>query len=78
MEKNISKILFFAGIAVIFLGIIANVDSTLHYHATQYVSEGEKPEPLRVGQFIGDIIYPVYEGLILIGLSYILKFMKKD
>ncbi|NYE07589.1 hypothetical protein F4694_004400 [Bacillus niacini] len=78
MKKNISKVLFFAGIAVMILGIISNVDSTLHFHATQFVPEGEKPDPLRVGQFIRDIIYPIYDGLILIGLSYLLNFVKKD
>jgi hypothetical protein len=78
MEKNISKILFVLGWIVILFGIISNVDSTLYYHANQYVIEGEKPDPLRMSQFLSNVAGPLKDGFMLIGLSYIIKYIKKD
>jgi hypothetical protein len=78
VEKNIAKILFVLGWVVILFGIISNVDSTLYYHATQYVIEGDKPDPLRMTQFLDDIAYPLKDGFMLIGLSYIIKYLRKE
>jgi hypothetical protein len=78
MEKNIVKILFVLGWIVILFGIISNVDSTLYYHANQYVMEGEKQDPLRMTQFLRDIANPLKDGFILIGLSYIIKYLRKE
>lgn len=78
MEKNIAKILFVLGWIVILFGIISNVDSTLYYHANQYVMEGEKPDPLRMTQFLNDLSHPLKDGFILIALSYIIKYLRKE
>jgi hypothetical protein len=76
MEKNISMILFITGWVVIVIGIISGIDSTLHYNAIQYVSEGEKPDPIRITQILNDIVYPLQNGGLLIGLSYVIKYLK--
>jgi hypothetical protein len=78
MEKNIAKILFVLGWVVILFGIISNVDSTFYYHATQFVAEGEKPDPLRMTQLLNDFAHPLKDGFILIGLSYIIKYLRKE
>lgn len=78
MGKNISLILFITGWVVIIIGIISGIDSTLYYHATQYVPDGEKPDPIRITQILNDIVYPFGNGGILIALSYILKYLKSN
>jgi hypothetical protein len=78
LEKNIAKILFVLGWVVILFGIISNIDSTLYYHSTQYVMEGDKPDPLRMTQFLNDIADPLKDGFMLIGLSCIIKYLRKE
>ncbi|MBV7507262.1 hypothetical protein KW850_18530 [Bacillus sp. sid0103] len=78
MEKNITLILFITGWVVIVIGIISGIDSTIYYNATQYVADGEKPDPIRITQILNDIVYPLQNGGLLIGLSYIIKYLKKD
>jgi hypothetical protein len=78
MEKNISKILFVLGWVVITFGIIGNIETTFYLHATQFVPEGAKPDPIRFTQFLTDISIPLKDGFILIGLSYIIKYLRKE
>lgn len=78
MGKNISKILFITGWVVIVVGIISGIDSTLYYNATQYLTAGERAEPIRITEILNDIVSPFKDGGLLIGLSYILNYLKKD
>ena len=75
MGKNISLIFFITGWVVIIIGIIGGIDSTLYYNATQYVAEGEKPDPIRITEILRDIVSPFGNGGVLIGISYILKYL---
>ncbi|TFJ91825.1 hypothetical protein [Lentibacillus salicampi] len=77
MEK-LSKVLFWGGIAYFVIIALTNLDSTFHLNATQYVPEGEDPDPLRITEVINDVVYPAYNALILIALSYITKCFSKE
>ncbi|MES5395604.1 hypothetical protein ABU952_05655 [Bacillus amyloliquefaciens] len=77
MKQRISLILFVLGWVVIAAGIIANIDNTLYLNSVQYVAEGETPKPVRMMSIVQDFIGPLYQGGILIGLSYLIGYTKK-
>lgn len=78
MEKMLPKILILLGWIVIVIGIINNLDMTIHYNATQYVAEGEKPDPIRIATIISDVVSPFFQGFILIGMAYVIKYLRGD
>ncbi|ENH95521.1 hypothetical protein J416_15657 [Gracilibacillus halophilus YIM-C55.5] len=76
MDK-ISKVLFWGGIIYFIIMVFTNMESTFHLNATQYIPEGEEPEPIRIAQIISDITQPAYNGLVLIALSYITNYFSQ-
>jgi hypothetical protein len=73
---TIEKILLYAALIVFIFTLVSNIDSTLYYHSTQYVPEGEKPDPLRITEFLRDIAHPIKDALVLVALSFIIKHFK--
>ncbi len=76
MERNITKILIIVGWVVIIVGAICNIDTTMDLNKTQYVPEGESPTPIRITEILQDILYPVRDGFMLIGLAYFIRFFQ--
>lgn len=76
VKQRISIILFVLGWVVIVAGTIANIDSTLYLNSVQYVAEGETPKPVRMMSIVQDFMGPLYQGGILIGLSYLIGYVK--
>jgi hypothetical protein len=74
--NNLDKILLYGALLVFMFSLIANIDSTLHFHSTQYVPEGESPDPLRISQFLNDLAHPIKDSLVLVALSFIVKYCK--
>jgi hypothetical protein len=74
--NNLDKILLYGAILVFIFSLIANIDSTLYLHSTQYVPEGDSPDPLRITHFLSDIAHPIKDALVLIALSFIVKYCK--
>ncbi|MFN2748326.1 MULTISPECIES: hypothetical protein [unclassified Bacillus (in: firmicutes)] len=76
MKEKFPKILFVLSWIVIVAGILTNIESTLYLNANQYVADGESPKPVRMMEIVSDIIHPLYQGGILIALSYLLTYVK--
>ncbi|AOP16598.1 hypothetical protein ACG2QI_02415 [Bacillus sp. GM2] len=76
MKEKFPKILFVLGWIVIVAGILTNIEGTLYLNANQFVADGETPKPVRMMEIVSDIIHPLYQGSILIALSYLLTYVK--
>jgi hypothetical protein len=75
--EQLSKWIFIAGIVITVCSIISNIDSTLYYNSTQYVAEGDQPDPLRMTEILRDIVSPFYNFFVLWGLSYVVRILGK-
>lgn len=78
MSNNLAKVLFWGGIIYYIVSVYTGIESTLHFNATQYVIEGEDPEPIRIAELIRDVISPAFNALVLIALSYVVKGREKE
>ena len=75
MIKVFPKVLFVHACVLPAVGILTNIESTMYYNATQYVSEGEIAKPIRLMEIVRDITSPIFNSAVLIAISYILQLM---
>lgn len=75
MIKVFPKVLFVLAWVLLAVGILTNIESTMHYNATQYVAEGEIAKPIRLMEIVRDITSPIFNSSVLIAISYILQLM---
>jgi hypothetical protein len=73
---TVEKALLYGALIVFIFTLVSNIDSTLYYHSTQYVPEGENPDPLRFTNFLSDVAHPIKDALILVALSFIVKYCR--
>ncbi|PIK26789.1 hypothetical protein CTV99_10625 [Bacillus pumilus] len=75
MIKVFPKVLFVLAWVLLAVGILTNIESTIHYNATQFVMEGETAKPIRLMEIVRDITSPIFNSAVLIAISYILQLM---